>query len=174
MGDIASGMLALLNIPKTPLKSSEVVIFTGHQSKGVRWNDSGKGADHHASSLKKKPLTNVKLVIASSCNVLSVRDRDAWNAVFPNAFVLGYKTKSPASQIVKEKGKKRGAHQLRYFLQNLTTVDLSSKAAILKSIIGPWKSHVEFLDPIMGGKRAYMSPEGSVQVYNEKGKKVWR
>ncbi|MEK6336866.1 MAG: DUF4157 domain-containing protein [Acidobacteriota bacterium] len=116
---------------------SNVLVFSGHQYAQYKlpgiWNTGDWDVTLDVRGITG-PLTNVKLLIATSCATLCKEAYDVWKSIFPNAHFLGAARSTPL----------KGSVLANAFVKNLPKDLLFDPGAPgVSSAISAWKAAVE-------------------------------
>ena len=117
-------------------EEASVLVFSGHQYAQYKlpgvWTDGGDNVLDVRGI--KGPLTNVKLLISTSCATLCKEAFEVWKGIFPNAVFLGAARSTPL----------KGSVLANAFVKSLPADLLFDPGAPgLSSAISAWKSAVE-------------------------------
>jgi hypothetical protein len=115
---------------------ANVLVFSGHQYAQYKlpgvWTNGGRQQLDVRGV--RGPLTNVKLLISTSCATLCKEAYEVWKPIFPNAIFLGAARSTPL----------KGSTLANSFVKGLPQDLLfDSGATGLSGAIGAWKSAVE-------------------------------
>jgi hypothetical protein len=143
------------------LKESDILFLSGHHYAGY---DEPMNFD--AIDLRKYRFVapRVRLIMVSSCNGLRPNSLRNFRKKFPNAYILGWRSKSPLEQ-----------HGLmRKFIETFVEPVELSTAAGVNRVIRNWKGYVENL-PRGSGKvgvygLGYATPDGKNEWWDGK---IW-
>jgi hypothetical protein len=109
---------------------ADILFFGGHfYLRGRRL--AAKPRIYFRKWIRHGPLPRVKLIIASSCNIVAAKD--TWRRIFPNAYVIGYWGLAPYIQ--------RGF--VSRFIDTLPrNLSLQSSSG-LEAVVSAWKAYIE-------------------------------
>ena len=124
-----------------PFSQADVLVFSGHQYAQYKvpgvWTDDNT-SDPSVFDIRtlKPPLSNVKLILSTSCATICKEPAAIWKSLFPKAVFLGYRKSAPLN----------GATMARNFVSRLPK-DMLFETGGQSAAVTAWKGAIKAVHP---------------------------